>query len=72
MGRTLEVFLDPVLVYALGQNYDAALNVPRDDDLSGGDSQGSRNLLDLGEEASEPNIAFGRTDPLQPVTQGSP
>ena len=38
MERTIEVPLDPILVYALGQNDGSALNVPRDDDLSGSDS----------------------------------
>ena len=46
-GHTLEVFLDPILVYALWQNNDSALNMPRDDDLSRGDSQILRSLLDL-------------------------
>ena len=37
-GLTLGVLLDPILVHALGQNNDSALNVPRDDNLSWGDS----------------------------------
>ena len=47
--RTLEVFPDPLLVYTLWQNDDSALNVPRDDDLSGCDAKVLRSFLDLGE-----------------------
>ena len=47
-GRTLEVLLNPILVYTLWQDHDSALDVPRDDDLSGGNSQLGRNFLDLG------------------------
>ena len=47
MERTIKVLLDPILVHALRQNDGSALNVPRDDDLSWGDSQVRRDLLDL-------------------------
>ena len=50
-------------MYALGQNDGSALNVPRDDDLGGGDSQVRRNLLDLENRISEQSIGSSQFDP---------
>jgi len=73
-GRTLEVLLDPVLVYALGQNNDPALNVPRDNDLSGGNSQIRGNLFDLEKWVSEPSVDSSQLglDLLRSAIRGSP
>ena len=72
MERTIKVLLDPILVHALRQNDGSALNVPRDDDLSGGDSQVRRDLLDLENGISEQSIGSSQIGPQRLVNQGSP
>ena len=72
VGRTLQVFLDPILVYTLGQNNDPALNVPRYYGLSGGDSQVRRNLLDLERRVSELSVGPSQHGLLRSVIRGSP
>ena len=57
-------------MYALGQNDGSALNVPRDDDLGGGDSQVRRNLLDLVEFQNKASAPVNLTP--RSVSQGSP
>ena len=73
-GRTPEIFLDPILVYALGQNNDPALNMPRDDGLSGGDSQVGGNLYDLKKRISEPSVDSSQLglDLLRSAIRGFP